>query len=71
MEKTGNVEDFVKANKCSSDDVHVHHIDLTTTNNKKENLKVMTIEQHKKLHLRLKFDGTEKEFEEWYKKTFV
>ena len=64
------VRKFAEVNKCPIGEIHVHHIDLTTTNNKKENLKVMTIEEHKNLHFRLKarkkFIGTDKEFEEWY-----
>jgi len=66
------VRKFAEVNKCPIREIHVHHIDLTTTNNKKENLKVMTIEEHKNLHFKLKarkkFIGTDKEFEEWYSK---
>jgi hypothetical protein len=55
-------------NNCKEDEVHVHHKDLTTTNNKRKNLKVMFIDDHKKLHIREKFDESDKEFEEWYDK---
>ncbi len=46
------IEDFCKENNCEGKDVVVHHRDFTTTNNKKENLKVMFEHEHKKLHHR-------------------
>jgi len=60
------VKDFCAKNDCDPKEVHVHHIDLTKTNNKKENLKVMFIEDHKKLHHRERFNGSDEKFEEWY-----
>ncbi len=46
------IEDFCSENNCEGKDVVVHHRDFTTTNNKKENLKVMFEHEHKKLHHR-------------------
>lgn len=60
------VESFCMDNDCKEEEVQVHHLDLTTTNNKRENLKVMLIEDHHKLHVREKFDGSDEEFEFWY-----
>ena len=47
-------EEFAEANGCSVEDVHVHHIDLTATNNKRENLKAMAAEEYSKLTQNLK-----------------
>jgi len=60
------VDDFAIENECPNDGVQVHHKDLTTTNNKIKNLKPMLTEDHKKLHIRLKFDGSDDAFDEWY-----
>jgi membrane-bound metal-dependent hydrolase YbcI (DUF457 family) len=62
------IENFCMENNCKEDELQVHHLDLTTTNNKRENLKVMLIEDHHKLHIREKFNGSNEEFEEWYEK---
>lgn len=58
-----DIEDFLV-----NDEVEVHHIDLTTTNNKISNLKPMLKEDHEKLHIRLKFGGSDESFENWYGK---
>jgi hypothetical protein len=60
------IEELAKKNLYSFDDIEVHHIDLTRTNDKVENLKPLFHLDHKRLHFRLKFDGTDEEFETWY-----
>ena len=45
------IEKFAKENNISNTkEIHVHHIDGNTTNNRKENLQVMTKKTHRKLH---------------------
>ncbi|MEN7982025.1 MAG: hypothetical protein ABFQ65_01095 [Nanoarchaeota archaeon] len=46
------IEDFCVENNCKGDKVVIHHTDFSTTNNKKENLRVMFKEEHNKLHHR-------------------
>ena len=45
-------EDFCLENNCEGKDIVVHHVDFSTTNNRKENLKVMFEKEHKKIHNR-------------------
>ncbi|MCK5043703.1 hypothetical protein KAR52_01735 [Candidatus Pacearchaeota archaeon] len=66
-----DIEGFCMENNCEHNEVEVHHIDFSTTNNKKKNLQVMFIADHKKLHIREKFNGTDKQFEVWYDKNVV
>jgi hypothetical protein len=45
------IEKFAKENDIEDlRTIHVHHKDLDTTNNRKNNLQVMTKEAHRKLH---------------------
>lgn len=59
------VEDLKNKNKCSYEDIQVHHKDSTTTNNKKDNLQPLTKKEHRKLHIKNKFKGSDSEFEDW------
>lgn len=47
------IEDFCLKNNCNNIEVVIHHIDFSTTNNKKENLRVMLEYNHKKLHRKI------------------
>lgn len=62
------IGDFVEEIGVETEDVEVHHIDLTTTNNRVNNLKPMLKKDHEKLHIRLKFVGSNDSFENWYEK---
>ena len=60
------VREFAEEQEIERNDIEVHHVDLTTTNDKIKNLNPMHKDDHKKLHIRLKFNGSDEDFEEWY-----
>jgi len=60
------VENFAEEQRVETRDIEVHHLDLTTTNNHIKNLKPLLKREHKKLHIRLKFEGSDEAYENWY-----